>query len=99
MTLHQGQGQRNDHEHIYVTHPLSTGMPGLNAIVGRGGSIGRASDSISKDPTFEPPQEHKKNNVEFFPSQKCCADSLSVCPTPVCVGDIRTHKNDHVRAR
>ena len=29
-----------------------------------------------------------------FLSQKCCADSLSVCPTPVC---IRTHKNDHVR--
>ena len=26
-----------------------------------------------------------------FPSQKCCADSLSVCPAPVC-----RHKNDHV---
>ena len=24
----------------------------------------------------------------------CCVDSLSVCPTPVC---IRTHKNDHIR--
>ena len=32
--------------------------------------------------------------VRVFLSQKYCADSLSVCPTPVC---IRTHKNDHVR--
>ena len=30
----------------------------------------------------------------IVPSQKCCAESLSVCPTPGC---IRTHKNDHVR--
>ena len=29
-----------------------------------------------------------------FPSQKCCADSLSVFPSPVC---IRTHKNDHIK--
>ena len=29
-----------------------------------------------------------------FPSQKCCADSLSVCPTPVC---IHTHMNDQLR--
>ena len=32
--------------------------------------------------------------TQFFPSQKCCADSLSVCPTQ-CV--YATHKNDHVR--
>ena len=32
--------------------------------------------------------------MRVFPCQKCCADSLSVCPTPVC---IRTHTNDHVR--
>ena len=31
---------------------------------------------------------------ESFLSQKCCADSLLVCPAPVC---IRTHKNTHVR--
>ena len=40
---------------------------------------------------FESHQEHKKI---VFPSQKGCADSLSVCPTPVC---IRTHTKDHVR--
>ena len=34
-------------------------------------------------------------NCEFFPpSQKCGAESLSVCPTPEC---IRTRENDHVR--
>ena len=32
--------------------------------------------------------------MRVFPSQKCCADSLSVCPTPVC---IRKHTIDHVR--
>ena len=31
--------------------------------------------------------------IRVFPSQNMCADSLSVCPTPVC---IRTHKNDDV---
>ena len=47
----------------------------------------------------------------FSPSpNKCCADSLSVCPTPVCVGYthaqrellLRTHAKDpavHVRVR
>ena len=32
--------------------------------------------------------------TSFFPSQKGCADSLSVCPTYVC---IRTHTENHVR--
>ena len=40
-----------------------------------------------------PHQEHKKT-LRVFPSQKCCADSLSVCPTPMCV---HTHTNDHIR--
>ena len=31
-----------------------------------------------------------------FVSQKCCADSLPMCPTPVCT---RTHKNNHVGLR
>ena len=49
------------------------------------GSVGRSSDSRSKDPRFEPRvcQEHKKKVVRVFPSKICCADSLSVCPTPV----------------
>ena len=59
----------------------------------QGGSSGRASDSRSKDPRFEPRQEHKKDFWEFFLVKKCCADSLSVCPTPVCIY-ICTHKND-----
>ena len=33
---------------------------------------------------FESGQEHKKN-LGVFPSQKGCTDSLSVCPTTVCV--------------
>ena len=41
---------------------------------------------------LESRQEHKKK-LWIFPSKKCCADSLSVYPTPVC---IRTQKNDHV---
>ena len=31
----------------------------------------------------------RKNVVRVFPSQKCCANSLSVCLSPVCT---RTHK-------
>ena len=46
------------------------------------------------DPRFELCQEHKKNWV--FPSQKCCADWLSMCPTPMCI-HTPTHKNDHAR--
>ena len=38
-------------------------------------------------PEFQSRQEHKD-------SFKCCADSLSVCLTPVSC--IRTHNNDHV---
>ena len=30
--------------------------------------------------------------MSFFLSQKCCADSLPVCPTPVC---LRTHNYNH----
>ena len=42
---------------------------------------------------FESSQEHNKTLSAF---QKCCADSLSVYPTPVC---IRMHKNDHLRTQ
>ena len=39
----------------------------------------------------------RTNCERFFTSiKKCCADSLSVCPAPVCI-IIRKHKNDHVR--
>ena len=37
-----------------------------------------------------PPSGAQENNCESFSESKCCADSLSVCPIPVC---IRTHKN------
>ena len=36
----------------------------------------------------------REQKYELFRVKKCCADSVSVCPTPVC---IRTHKNDHAR--
>ena len=45
------------------------------------------------DPSSSPVRCTRKT-VRVFPGQKCCADSLSVCPTPVCV---HTHTNDHVR--
>ena len=46
-------------------------------------------------PVVENDDEHRhwntrKKNGEFFSKSDCCADSLSVCPTPVCS---RTHKN------
>ena len=41
------------------------------------------------DQRFKPRLEHKNK----FVSESCCADSLSVCPTPVC---IHLHKNGHV---
>ena len=55
----------------------------------RGGSIGTASDSRSNangfhDPSSNPVRSTSKT-YEFFPSQTCRADSLSVCPPPPCV--------------
>ena len=41
-------------------------------------------DSRSKDPRSEPCEEHNKNLWEFFQVKKC-ADSSSVCPTPMCL--------------
>ena len=35
-------------------------------------TVGVALDSISKDPRFEPRQEHKKNNSEFFRVKMLC---------------------------
>ena len=56
---------------------------------GRGGSIGRASASRSNGVhEVRIPSGAQEQFVRDFPSQKCRADSLSVCPTPVCI-----HKN------
>ena len=41
-----------------------------------------------------PASEAQEKCVRVFLSQKYCADSLSVCPTPVCTS---TRKDDHVR--
>ena len=57
----------------------------------RDGSVGRASDTRAKDARFEGAED---KFVRVFPSQNCCADTMSMCPTPVC---IHTHKNDRVR--
>ena len=46
--------------------------------------LDRAVDWRSKGRGFESRQEHK-NNFEFLRIKKVCADSLSVCPTPVCI--------------
>ena len=61
----------------------------------RGGSVGRASASIKIQRTkVRIASGAQEQFVIVYPSQKWCADLLSVCPTPAC---IRTHKNDHVR--
>ena len=60
-----------------------------------GGSIASVSDFIFQDPSSNPVRSTRKNNEVFFRvKNNYCADSLSVCPTHVC---IRTQKNDHVR--
>ena len=41
-------------------------------------------DSTLFDPRFEPRQEHTQKMPLFFPSHKCCADSVCIC----------THKTD-----
>ena len=63
---------------------LETQMFNMLYVGWRGGSIGIASDSRFKDWRFEPRPHREKKIVKVFPSQKCCADSLSVCPTPMC---------------
>ena len=60
----------------------------------QGGSVGRASTRDPKTRGSNPVRGTRTHCEKSFPEPKCCADSLSVCPTPVC---IRTHKNDHVR--
>ena len=53
-------------------------------------SVGRASDSRSKQPEVRtaPASVAQEQFVTVFPSQRRSAESLSVCPTPVCT---RTH--------
>ena len=58
----------------------------------RVGSVVRALDWRSKVEGLNPIRGTRKTSS--FLSQKGCADSLSLCPTPVC---ICTHTNDHVR--
>ena len=43
---------------------------------------------IISDVRTLPASGAQETNCEFFPNQKCCADSLSMCP--------RTQKNNHV---
>ena len=50
----------------------------------------------SKGPRFWSRLEHKEHFGEFFPSHKCCADSLSVCPTPVSSVHARTRTKDEI---
>ena len=39
------------------------------------------------------PVRSTRKICQSFSESKCCADSLLVCPTPMC---ICTHKNDHI---
>ena len=56
----------------------------VNVVTGwQGDSSGWTSASRLDDPRFEPRQEHKEYYLwVFLRDRKCCADSLSVCPTP-----------------
>ena len=76
------------HLHLYTIRVWMHRGDGVTQVVERRTRLPKTPGS---DPN--PHQEHKKN-VWIFPSQKCCAGSLSMCPTPVCK---RTHNNDHVR--
>ena len=66
---------------------LSTELPRHHRIKSktkgwRDGSVGRASDLRSKDRRFDPSASGAQEKiVRVFLSQKCCADSLLVCPT------------------
>ena len=59
--------------------------------------VGRASDNSMTSVTlvWTPLAQAQEQNVSFSESKMLCwlTPSLSVCPTPVCIG---THKNDHL---
>ena len=59
----------------------------------RGDGVAQVVDHRTRDPKIRG-SNPSRSTRKSFPESKCCADSLSVCPTPVC---LRTHKNDHVR--
>ena len=56
----------------------------LSCIMWRGGSIRRAS---TRDPKTRGPNPVRSTRTicESFSESKCCADSLLMCPTPVCI--------------
>ena len=61
----------------------------------RGDGVAQLVERQPQDPKTRgsnPVRSKKKKIVRVCPNKKCCADSLSMCPTPVC---IRT--NDYVR--
>ena len=62
-----------------------------------GDAVAQLVERLTRDPKsrgYNPIRSIRKKTVRVFSESKCCADSLSLCPTAVC---IRTHKNDHVR--
>ena len=72
--------------------PISSATKVVNLVALRGNGVARLVEI--QRPEVQTPSEAQEKFVRVFLSQKCCADSLSVCPTPVC---IRTHKNEHIR--
>ena len=63
----------------------------------RGGSVGRASDSRSKDPRFKPCQEHKKKLWELFRAKNVVLTRCR-CAQPACVY-ARVRMITYVRSR
>ena len=84
-----------DNRYESINYKSVTRIPLATAHLIWGGGVAQLLERRTTDSMIRvritPGAQGKLN--DFFPSQRC-ADSLSVCPSPVC---IRTHKNDHVR--
>ena len=68
---------------VSISHGYETVLYVISSPLMRGSSTGRAPDSRFCDISDPNPFRSTILLSEFCLSQKCCADSLSVCPTPV----------------
>ena len=75
---------------------LETILKSVCPFIGDGDGVAQLVECWTQDSITwgsNPVRGARKKLWEFFLSQKCCGDSLSVCPTPLW---IRTHKNGYV---
>ena len=75
----------------------------VHLYVPQGNGLAQWLEHWTEDPKVKGSNPVRRTRKTFLMSQKGCADSLSMCPTPVCISRIRktcTHVNDpvvHVR--